>query len=77
MRQFTDKRTGKNRTDSMEDVALAAFSVFFTQSPSFLAYQIAMTKSRGLSNALTLLSPSKIPSEHELRMNKNRPTFCG
>ena len=67
MRQFPDKRTGKNRTYSIEDVALAAFSVFFTQSPSFLAHQIAMTKSRGLSNAQTLFGLSKIPCDNHIR----------
>lgn len=34
-----DKRTGKNSRYGMEDAALSAFSVFFTQTPSFLAYQ--------------------------------------
>ena len=67
MRQFPDKRTGKNCTYSIEDVALAAFSVFFTQSPSFLAHQIAMTKSRGLSNAQTLFGLTKIPSDNHIR----------
>lgn len=67
MRQFPDKRTGNNSVYQMEDVALAAFSVFFTQSPSFLAHQIAMTTSRGLSNAQTLFGLSKIPSDNHIR----------
>ncbi len=37
--KFPDKRTGKNTRFSMRDVAFAAFSVFFTQSPSFLSHQ--------------------------------------
>jgi hypothetical protein len=37
-----DKRTGKNIRYGMEDAALSAFSVFFTQPPSFLAYQRMM-----------------------------------
>jgi hypothetical protein len=32
---FPDKRTGKNTTYGIEDVALGAFSIFFTQCPSF------------------------------------------
>ena len=67
MRQFPDKRTGKNVSYRMEDVALAAFSVFFTQSPSFLAHQIAMTESQGLSNAQTLFGITKIPSDNHIR----------
>ncbi len=36
------KRTRKNLTYSMEDIGLGAFSVFFTQSPSFLSFQKSM-----------------------------------
>lgn len=35
----------------MEDAALGAFSVFFTQTPSFLTYQRMMEGSKGKSNA--------------------------
>ena len=34
---FHDRRTGKNKKYTMEDIALSAFSVFYTQCPSFLA----------------------------------------
>ena len=67
MRQFPDKRTDNNTFYCMEDVALAAFSVFFTQSPSFLAHQIAMTESQGISNAQTLFGLTKIPSDNHIR----------
>ena len=33
---FPDKRTGTNTRYPMVDVGLGAFSLFFTQSPSFL-----------------------------------------
>ena len=33
-----DKRKGSNTMYSMETIGLSAFSVFFTQSPSFLAH---------------------------------------
>ena len=49
--QFPDPRTGKNTRYSMEDAALGAFSVFFTQSPSFLAFQRSMQAAKGQSNA--------------------------
>ena len=42
MRAAPDKRTGKNCVYSMEDAALAAFAIFLTQSPSFLAYPRTM-----------------------------------
>ena len=44
MAGFPDKRTGKNSRYSIEDAALGAFSVFFTQSPSFLSFQETMLK---------------------------------
>jgi len=34
-----DRRRGTNTSYAMEDFALSAFAVFFTQSPSFLAHQ--------------------------------------
>ena len=40
--QLPDPRRGKNITYQMNNAALGAFAVFFTQSPSFLAYQRRM-----------------------------------
>jgi hypothetical protein len=51
----------------MEDIALSAFSVFCTQSPSFLAYQEAMKKTKGKSNAQTLFGIEKIPTDNHIR----------
>lgn len=62
-----DKRTGKNSRYSMEDAALSAFSVFFTQTASFLAYQRAMHKSKGKSNAQSLFGVHQIPSDNQIR----------
>ncbi len=67
IKEFPDKRTGTNLVYSINDVALAAFSVFFTQSPSFLAYQSAMEKARGRSNAQTLFGMTKIPTDNHIR----------
>jgi len=67
MRQFPDKRTGRNIKYSMEDVAAAAFSVFFTQSPSFLAHQTALTETQGSSNAQTLFGMRMIPTDNHIR----------
>jgi hypothetical protein len=51
-----DKRTGKSTRYGMEDAALSAFSMFFTQTPSFLAYQRLMEGSKGRNNAQSLFS---------------------
>jgi hypothetical protein len=51
----------------MEDSALSAFSVFFTQSPSFLAYQRTMEQTKGRSNAQSLFGLHKIPSDNHIR----------
>lgn len=48
-------------------MASAAFSVFFTQSPSFLAYQTAMTETHGSSNAQTLFGMRRIPTDNPIR----------
>lgn len=64
---LADKRTGKNKRYGMEDAALSAFSVFFTQSPSDLAYQRTMEGSLGRSNAPRLFGVHQIPSDNHIR----------
>lgn len=67
IKSFPDKRTGKNLTYSMEDAALGAFSVFFTQCPSFLAYQRSMDEAKGKSNAQTVFGMDRIPTDNHIR----------
>ena len=57
---FPDPRTGHNGSYTMADFGLAAFSVFFAQSPSFLAYQRQLAAGHGRSNAHTLFGMSRI-----------------
>jgi hypothetical protein len=64
---LTDSRRGKNTRYSMEDSATSSFSVFFTQSPSFLAYQKAMQQNKGRSNAQSLFQIEKIPCDNQIR----------
>jgi hypothetical protein len=64
---FPDKRRGKNLVYTIEDAGLGAFSVFFTQCPSFLAHQRAMEDSTGSSNAQTLFDVEKIPTDNHIR----------
>ena len=46
---------------------MAAFSVFFMQSPSFLAHQQRLELGHGRSNCQTLFAISKIPSDNHIR----------
>ena len=62
-----DKRTGKNHRYGMEDAALSAFSVFFTQTPSFLAYQRMMAGRKGKNNAQSLFGVHQMPSDNPIR----------
>ena len=45
--QLPDSRRGKNIQYSIKDATLAAFAVFFTQSPSFLAHQQTLLHAKG------------------------------
>lgn len=65
--KLPDRRKGKNLSYKMEDFGLSAFSVFFTQSPSFLAHQDAMQKARGQNNAQSFFQIDKIPCENQVR----------
>ncbi len=51
----------------MEDAALSAFAVFFSQSPSFLDRQIRMQKQLGRNNATSLFGRHKISCDHQIR----------
>ena len=64
---FPDVRTGENTKYSIEDIPLSAFSVFFTQSPSFLAYQRSMEQNKGNNNARTLFGIEEIPCDNQIR----------
>ena len=51
----------------MADIGLAAFSVFFMQSPSFLAHQQHLARGQGRSNCETLFGMTAIPSDNHIR----------
>jgi len=53
----------------MADIGLAAFSLFFMQSPSFLTHQKALVAGpgRGRSNAHGLFAMTAIPSDNHIR----------
>lgn len=62
-----DYRKGKNTRYAIKDAALGAFAVFFTQSPSFLAYQRTMQQAKGRSNAESLFGIGDIPCDNQIR----------
>jgi hypothetical protein len=74
---FPDPRTGKNISKSMKDAALGAFSIFFTQSPSFLSYQTSMQETQGQNNADTLFGINEILSDNHIRklLDKVDPSY--
>ena len=66
--QFPDiHKGGNNQTYEVCDAALSAFSVFFTQSPSFLDAQKRIEQGGGKSNAQTIFGIHKIPSDNQIR----------
>ncbi len=65
--RFPDKRRGDNTTYRMGDIGMAAFSVFFLQSPSFLAHQRQFEAGHGHSNCSTLFGIARIPSDNHIR----------
>ena len=64
---FSDLRTGKNSTYDLPDVAMIAFSVFITESPSLLAHQRDMKLRKGRSNAESLFEQKHLPSDNQIR----------
>ncbi len=46
---------------------MGAFSIFFSQSPSFLEHQRLMKNLKGQDNALSLFNINKIPCDNQIR----------
>src|SRR3954449_12953398 len=62
-----DLRQGGDVRYTMADIGLSAFSLFFLQSPSFLAHQRRLEAGQGRSNCQTLLRLDRIPSDNHIR----------
>ena len=63
-----DTRQPSNNTKyRISDAALSALSVFFMQSPSFLAHQRDMERKRGRSNVQSLFGAYEIPCDNQIR----------
>lgn len=65
--RFRDPRKGENTRYTLVDIGHAAFSVFFTQSPSFLAHQRSMQQAKGHNNAQSLFGLDAIPTDAHIR----------
>ena len=64
---FPDPRRGQNAVYSMADVGMAAFAIFFAQSPSFLDFQRRLKDGHARSNCETLFQMARIPSDNHIR----------
>jgi hypothetical protein len=61
------RKEGPNTRYAIQDAALGAFGIFFTQSPSFLEYQRRLQHTQGQNNAHTLLGVEQIPCDNQVR----------
>jgi hypothetical protein len=64
---LSDTPVGDNAWYSMRDIALAGFSVFFMQSPSFLAHQRQLAEGSSRSNCEALFGVNGIPTDNHVR----------
>src|SRR6266705_5106952 len=61
------RHKGPNTRYAIQEAALGAFGIFFTQSPSFLEYQRRLQHTKGHNNAHTLLDVEQIPCDNQVR----------
>lgn len=61
------RKPGPNTRYRLQDAALGAFGVFFTQSPSFLEYQRHLQHTKGQNNACTLFGVETMPCNNQIR----------
>jgi len=64
---FPDMRKGRSGNIEIANFGLSAFSMFFMQSASFLAFQRALERGRGRSNGQSLFGIGRIPSDNYIR----------
>jgi hypothetical protein len=68
VKQLPDHRQASPNTRyAIQDAALGAFGIFFTQSPSFLEYQRRLQHTKGQNNAHTLFNVEQIPCDNQVR----------
>ena len=67
LKELPDNRKGENKKYTVNHAVKAGFSVFFTQSPSFLQHQRLMKPKKGKDNAESLFGLSEIPCDNQIR----------
>ena len=67
LKELPDNRKGDNKKYTVNHALKAGFSVFFTQSPSFLQHQRLMKPKKGQDNAESLFCLSEIPCDNQIR----------
>jgi hypothetical protein len=65
--RLPDVRRGRNTQYTVSDAALAAFSCFFLQSASFLAFQRQMEQRQDRNNLRSLFGVAHLPSDDQVR----------
>ena len=61
------RKDGPNTRYHIQDAAIGAFGIFFTQAPSFLDYQRHLQQAKGQNNACTLFGAQTIPCNNQIR----------
>ncbi len=62
-----ERKPSNNKKYTVKEALLSAFSVFFLQSPSFLANQRLMHTKKGRDNAQSLFGIERIPCDNQIR----------
>jgi hypothetical protein len=61
------RKASPNTRYAIQDAALGAFGIFFTQSPSFLESQRRLQHTKGQNNAHTLFDVAQLPCDNQVR----------
>src|SRR5262245_3616256 len=61
------RQAGPNTRYRIQDAALGAFGIFFTQSPSLLEYQRHLQQTKGQNHASTMFGVETLPCNNQIR----------
>jgi hypothetical protein len=61
------RKPSPNTRYTIQNAALGAFGIFFTQAPSFLEYQRQLNQRQGHDNAQTLFGVEPVPCDNQIR----------
>ena len=69
---IADPRNGSNKQYPFVDIAMAAFSAFFIQSPSFLEHQRTFHQAHSKNACRSLFGIRKLPTDNHIREQLDR-----